>query len=93
MKRKLSPEQIIQIPGLVEELGISGTARKFNVSPPAIRHIIDNEVWKQYGDEVGKPDRCPDCGSLVMNDMEPCPLCAARTYNKNKRNCEVLATL
>lgn len=82
---KLTQEQICQVPILVEELGISGVARKFDVSPPAIRYVIDHQLWKQYSNEIGHPDRCPDCGGLVLNDMEPCPLCSTRLFEKNKK--------
>jgi len=80
--RKLTPEQICQVPGLREGgHNISEIARGFGVTPAAIRRIIEEETWLRYretDEPPGKPDRCPDCGGKVANDLEPCRVCTAR---------------
>jgi len=74
---KLTPEQVCQVPQLIEDgLTVSAIARKFLVTPAAIRNVILEERWKRYSDEpVGRPDRCLDCGAMVLDDTKPCLHC------------------
>ena len=78
--RKLTPEQICQIPQLrQDDCNISEIARMFDVTPSAIRRIINEEIWLRYnGQPAGKPARCPDCGGMVFDDSKPCMVCANR---------------
>ena len=78
--QKLSEAQIRQIPKLLEQgYTISAIARMFGVTPAAVRSVIVEEKWKRYTDEPpGEPDRCPDCGAMVLDDTEPCRGCVVK---------------
>jgi hypothetical protein len=78
-KGKLTEEQVCQVPELMLDRTVSAIARHFGVTPAAIRNVIQEERWKRYSDELpGKPDRCPDCGALVLDDTQPCLACSLR---------------
>ena len=78
--RKLTPEQICQVPKLREAgKNNSEIAREFGVTPANIRRIVEEKTWLRHqetDEEPGKPDRCPDCGGMVVNDLEPCLRCS-----------------
>ena len=75
--RKITPTQICQIPELLKQgESISGIARTLGVTAAAIRSVILEEKWKRYTNEPrGMIDRCPDCGTMVVDDTKPCMTC------------------
>jgi len=78
---RLTEEQVLEVPELLNQgVSISAIARKFGVSGSSIRRIIAEKVWLRGG----KPDRCPDCGGLVLDDSRPCLKCETDA-NKSRR--------
>jgi len=77
---KLTPEQVCQVPELMKGHTISEIARRFEVTPAAIRNVITQERWKRYSNEPpGKPARCSGCGGLLVDDSQPCLACSLRS--------------
>lgn len=92
MRSKLTPEQVCQVPELRREGHTrSAIARMFGVTPAAIRNVILEERWKRYSDEpAGKPDRCPDCGGMVVDDTKPCLHCEMERASQNAKQCRAI---
>jgi hypothetical protein len=91
--QKLSEVQIKQIPKLLEQgVTISAIARMFSVTPAAVRGVIVEEKWKRYTDEPpGEPDRCPDCGAMVLDDTQPCRGCMVKRLKEGQKTPQKLA--
>lgn len=90
MSKHLSREQVCQIPNLLKEgYTTREIADYFEVTTMAIRNIILQERWKKYSDEDGHPDRCPDCGSMVVDDLKPCLFCSIANLREQEKRLKV----
>ncbi len=73
----MTPEQLCRIPALRKDgRNIQEIAAEIGSSVNDVRDAIVSKAWERYYEEPGHPDRCPDCGGMVMDDTQPCAYCS-----------------
>ena len=59
------------------------------LEPPNVEKVASISKVDKKSKEIkrpkGKPARCPDCGAIVIDDMQPCRVCAVRRWKARQR--------